>query len=146
MNELEKIRAWDWLKKGISKIYDLKTRQMYYKAFLARAIGDYGFNPENPAYGQKNNVYVDLDDWGKGFVEDITDSITFGFNVRKHKQEQEFIFLRRNLRQMVRNFEELSSVPEDVINWSLQKQYITELINECEDTIDLADSVINKGE
>lgn len=88
MNEFEKIRAWNALKNEISKIYDYKTRVVYYKALLARACAEWGFNPEKPGQPIQNES-VELDDWEKEFVEDIKDTIVFEIDVRKDKREKE---------------------------------------------------------
>lgn len=141
MKELEKIRAWHALKDQIGKIYDYKTRSVYYKAFLARATNEWGFNPEKPGQPIQNES-VELDDWEKEFVEDIKDSITFGFNVRKHKQNREFVEARRNMRDFVRKGGFLNDIPEDIRKPCIVETYIQELLFEADEILELADSVI----
>lgn len=113
MNEFEKIRAWNALKDQISKIYDYKTRGVYYKAFLARACSEWGFNPENPGQ-QVPTQSFELDDWEKEFIEDINDTNTFGVDVRKEKREKEIKEAHARMMQFVEQNGKLSDIPDNV--------------------------------
>lgn len=143
MNELEKIRVWHALKDQIGKIYDYKTRSVYYKAFLARACSQWGFNPEKPGQPIQNES-VELDDWEKEFVEDIKDSITFGFNVRKQKQNREFIETRRNMREFIQQGGTLKDIPENIKSKNIVDIYVKELLFEGAEILELTDFVLNK--
>lgn len=143
MNELEKLRAWKQLKEMVAKIYDPKTRQMYYRALLARATNEWGFNPEKPSDTKPNFEYLELDDWEKEFVEDIKDSITFGFNVRKQKQNREYIETRKNMREFIRKGGTLKDIPDDIRTPHIVNIYMKELLFEGDEILELADSVLN---
>lgn len=122
MNELEKIRAWNQLKTTLRGIVDYQTRQTYYKALLARAVNEWGFNPENPGQ-QTPTENVGLDDWEKEFVEDINDMVVFGIDVRKEKREQE---KRLNLGQMKMFIEHggsLKDIPDHIRTPNVQNLY-----------------------
>lgn len=142
MNELEKLRAWKQLKEMVAKIYDPKTRQMYYRALLARATNEWGFNPERPSDTKPNFEYLELDDWEKKFVEDINDSITFGFNVRKINQSQEFVEARRNMKDFISKGGMLKDIPDEIRTPDIVKIYVQELLNEGEDLLEMADLVL----
>ena len=142
MNELEKLRAWKQLKELVARIYDPKTRQMYYRALLARATNEWGFNPEKPSDTNLNFEYLELDDWEKEFVEDIKDSITFGFNVRKQKQSREYIETRRNMRDFIRKGGMLKDIPDDLKTPEIINIYIKEILFECDEVLELVDSVL----
>ena len=142
MNELEKLRAWKQLKEMVAKIYDQKTRQMYYRALLARATNEWGFNPERPSDTKPNFEYLELDDWEKKFVEDINDSITFGFNVRKINQSQEFVEARRNMKDFISKGGMLKDIPDEIRTPDIVKIYVQELLNEGEDLLEMADLVL----
>lgn len=144
MNELEKLRAWQQLKTMIAKIYDPKTRQMYYRALLARATNEWGFNPEKPSDTNLNFEYLELDDWEKEFVEDIKDSITFGFNVRKQKQNREFVETRRNMREFIQQGGTLKDIPENIKSKNIVDIYVKELLFEGTEILELTDFVLNK--
>lgn len=122
MNEFEKIRAWNSLKEQISKIYDPKTRNVYYKALLARACAEWGFNPERPGQPIQNEP-VELDDWEKEFVEDINDTIIFGIDVRKDKREQTKKEAKRRMLQFVEQGGKLSDIPDDIRTDTIKKLY-----------------------
>lgn len=141
MNEFEKIRTWNALKEMLRKIHDYKTRNIYYKALLARACAEWGFNPEKPGQ-QVPTQNIKLDDWEKEFVEDINDSITFGFNVRKQKQSRMFVETRRNMRDFVRHGGTLKDIPDDIRTPFIVDLYVQELIFNGEELLELADSVI----
>ena len=144
MNELEKIRSWNTLKESISKIYDIPTKRSYYKALLARAIQEWNFNPENPGFTPKEAIVPELDDWEKEFVQDITDSQTFGFNVRKLKQNQEFIQARRNMRNFINHGGTLKDIPEDIRTPHITNLYVTELLYAGDELFELADDLIKR--
>lgn len=122
MKELEKIRAWHALKDQIGKIYDYKTRSVYYKAFLARACSQWGFNPEKPGQPIQNEP-VELDDWEKEFVEDINDIIIFGIDVRKDKHEKEKKEAHARMLQFVEQDGKLSDIPDDIRTDTIIKLY-----------------------
>lgn len=142
MNELEKLRAWKQLKEMVAKIHDQKTRQMYYQALLARATNEWGFNPEKPGDKKPNFEYLELDDWEKEFVEDINDSITFGFNVRKQKQNTEFLEMRRNLRYFITHGGKLADIPEDIRTPYIVKAYFKEFLFEIQETLESLEYII----
>ena len=110
MNELEKIRIWNTIKDKIKVIYDIKTRQIYYRAMLARAINEWGFNPENPS--AKVDSVIELDDWEKDFVADIHDSIVFGIDVRKEARAREKQEALANMRGYIRKGGSLVELPD----------------------------------
>lgn len=145
MNELEKLRVWKQLKDMVAKIYDLDTRRMYYRALLVRATNEWGFNPEKPSDTNPNFEYIELDDWEKEFVEDIKDSIIFGFNVRGLKSLKTDSECRKSMIQFIHEGGTLSDIPEnfrcpaiDTIYRECFQRHHNELLN-------LADYVINKG-
>ena len=145
MNELEKLRAWKQLKEMLSKIYDPDTRHMYYRALLVRATSDWGFNPDKPTDAITTPDSIELNDWEKEFVEDIKDSIVFGFNVRAEKSRQTDSDCYASMMRFVRDGGALKDIPEN-----LRCETIDTLYRECRDRyhqefMDLADYVINKN-
>lgn len=124
MNELEKIKTWEYLKTEISKIYDPKTRSLYYRAFLSRCIDEWGFNPENPASGQKNTPIVD--DWEQDFAQDIQDTISYGIDTREEKRKKTLDETCACMQQFVNDGHTLSDIPEE-----LRTPFITDLYLKC---------------
>ena len=124
MNELEKIKTWEHLKTEISKIYDTKTRSLYYRAFLSRCIDEWGFNPENPTSTQKNTVI--FDDWEQDFVQDIQDTISYGFDTREEKRKKTLDETCACMQQFVNDGHTLSDIPEE-----LRTPFITDLYLKC---------------
>lgn len=124
MNELEKIKVWEQLKSEINKIYDQKTRSLYYRALLARFVNEYGFNPENPVCGQKNTVNVDS--WEKEFIGDIQDTISYGLDVREEKRKKTLDETCAYMQQFVNDGHTLSDIPEE-----LRTPFITDLYLKC---------------
>lgn len=120
MKELELIRTWNTLKEHLSKITDIKAKQMYYKAFLVRAINEWGFNPERPAATMSN---IELTDWEQEFVEDIHDAISFGVDTRAWKREQTDADCRASMMQFVRDGGTLNDIPEYIRCESIDQIY-----------------------
>lgn len=124
MNELGKIKTWEHLKTEISKIYDPKTRSLYYRAFLSRCIDEWGFNPENPTSTQKNTVI--FDEWEQDFAQDIQDTISYGFDTREEKRKKTLDEACACMRQFVNDGHTLSDIPEE-----LRTPFITDLYLKC---------------
>lgn len=141
MNELEKIRVWNTLKQEIHKIYDYDTRMMYYKAFLARAYNEWGFNPEKPGCLPPTES-IELDDWEKEFVEDINDTIIFGIDVRKEKRQKELELCHKNMREFIQKGNTITDIPSDLLSRDIIKIYVQELLHEGDELLELADSVL----
>ena len=142
MNEFEKIRAWNALKNELSKIHDYKTRGVYYKALLARACAEWGFNPEKPGQ-QIQPETVELNEWEKELVEDIHDSIVFGIDVRAEKRQKTDLECKTQMLSFCREGGRWQDIPEQIRCESLKKMY-----NECcnkdhDELMQLADYVIN---
>ena len=140
MKELELIRTWNTLKEHLAKITDVKTKQMYYKAFLVRAINEWGFNPEKPNTTVSN---IELTDWEKEFVEDIHDAISFGIDTRADKRLQTDAECRASMMQFVRDGGTLNDIPEYIRCESIDNMY-----RECRDKyhqemMELADYGVN---
>ena len=141
MNELEKIRAWNALKDQIGKIYDYKTKSVYYKALLARACSEWGFNPEKPGDTPQAEL-VALDDWEKEFVEDINDTIVFGIDVRKDKREKEQKETHVRMLQFVEYGGKLSDIPDDIRTDTIKKLYYECLLEHGDNIIAEADRLL----
>lgn len=120
MNELERIRTWSTLKEHLSKFTDIKAKQMYYKAFLVRAINEWGFNPEKPGTTISN---IELTDWEKEFVEDIHDAISFCIDTRVGKREQTDADCRASMMKFVRDGGTMTDIPEHIRCESIDKIY-----------------------
>lgn len=124
MNELGKIKTWEHIKTEISKIYDPKTRSLYYRAFLSRCIDEWGFNPENPTSTQKNTVI--FDEWEQDFAQDIQDTISYGIDTREDKRKKTLDETCAYMRQFVNDGHTLSDIPEE-----LRTPFITDLYLKC---------------
>lgn len=144
MNELEKIKAWEYLKTEIAKIHDPKTRSLYYRAFLSRCIDEWGFNPENPTSSQKNTVSVD--DWEKDFVQDIQDTISYGIDTREEKRKKTLDETIASMRQFVSLGGKLPDIPDDIRTPYIEKLYTDALLRECDEWCQAADFLIQNGE
>lgn len=131
MNELEKIRTWNNLKGSINKIYDYNTRKTYYKALLARAIQEWGFNPENPT---DDSVAPELDDWEKEFVEDINDFKMFGIDTRTEKRQNTHKEALARMKDFILHGGKFKDIPENI---QVSNLYIEALVgigdNICEE-------------
>lgn len=143
MNELEKIRAWNALKDQIAKIYDYKTRGIYYKALLAHACSEWGFNPENPGQ-QPQTESVELDDWEQEFVEDIQDTVIFGIDVRKEKRENMEKVALGQMKLFIETGGKLSDIPEQIRTKSIQRLYWSALFNIGQNLRQAADDLLIK--
>ena len=144
MSELEKIKVWEQLKSEINKIYDQKTRSLYYRALLARFVNEYGFNPENPVNGQKNTVNVDS--WEKEFIGDIQDTISYGLDVREEKRHKTIDETRKNMREYVRTGNSLADIPEDIRTPYIQRLYFEELFKIGDELCQAADDLMENND
>lgn len=142
MKEFEKIRAWNALKEMTGKIYDYKTKCMYYKALLARACFEWGFNPEKPEQPVKNES-VELNEWEKELIEDIHDSIVFGIDVRAKKRQKTDSKCYANMLDFVHKGGMWHDIPEHIRCESLKKMYNMCCNKEHAELMQLADYAIN---
>ena len=136
MNELEKVRIWNDLKDKLKLIYDNKTRQMYYKALLVRAINNWGFNPDKPA-DQVNEV--ELDDWEQEFVESINDFKMFGIDTRKEKRAQTHKEALNRMKNFIINGGQRADIPEDI---KVDSLYFEALFSVGDDILNEADNLL----
>lgn len=140
MNEIEKIKIWEHLKTEIGKIYDQNTRSLYYRAFLARCIDEWGFNPENPASGQKKTFIAD--DWEKDFIEDIKDSVSYDVDVREEKRQETLDETKKNIKNMLRKGYTFSDIPEEIQTPYIRKLYLDELFSIGKELAQCADDLM----
>lgn len=136
MNELEKVRIWNDLKEKLKLIYDNKTRQMYYKALLVRAINNWGFNPDKPA-DQVNET--ELDDWEQEFVESINDFKMFGIDTRKEKKEQTHKEALNRMKNFIIKGGQRADIPQDI---KVDSLYFEALFSIGDDILNEADSLL----
>ena len=136
MNELEKVRIWNDLKEKLKLIYDNKTRQMYYKALLVRAINNWGFNPDKPA-DQVNET--ELDDWEQEFVESINDFKMFGIDTRKEKKEQTHKEALNRMKNFIIKGGQRADIPEDI---KVDSLYFEALFSLGDDILNEADNLL----
>lgn len=138
MKELEKIRNWNQIKESISKIQDTKTRQMYYKALLARATEEWGFNPEKPG---AQNESVKLEDWEQEILENIQDYSTFGIDTGKERREKTHKEALTRMKDFISKGGKLEEIPE---NCKVTGLYIEGLLSIANDLFETVDS-LTKG-
>ena len=136
MNELEKVRILNDLKEKLKLIYDNKTRQMYYKALLVRAINNWGFNPDKPA-DQVNET--ELDDWEQEFVESINDFKMFGIDTRKEKREQTHKEALNRMKNFIIKGGLRADIPEDI---KVDSLYFEALFSLGDDILNEADNLL----
>lgn len=136
MNELEKVRIWNDLKEKLKLIYDNKTRQMYYKALLVRAINNWGFNPDKPA-DQVNEI--ELDDWEQEFLESINDFKMFGIDTRKEKREQTHKEALSRMKNFIIKGGRAADIPQDI---KVDSLYFEALFSMGDDILNEADSLL----
>lgn len=128
MNELNKIKAWNTLKQYLAKMTDKNAYKLYYNALLARAINTYGFNPENPASGQKNDISVDIADWEQDLLQDVKDSITYGIDTFADKRVENDRKCRAQMIEFISEGGTWYEIPSSIRSDSLYKLY-----RECQD-------------
>ncbi len=122
MIEMEKIRLWEHLKKDfISKIKDDKTKKLYYKTLLLKAIQEFGFNPEKCIMPKNNQIQ--LDDWEKEFVEDIKKAQIYEIDTRVEKRKQTEKEAVARMRDFISKGGSLKDIPEDIRTETIEKLY-----------------------
>lgn len=146
MNELEKIRTWEYLKEQIKAVYDIPTRNLYYKALLVRAMNEWGFNPDRPTESMPTEQTPELNDWEKGFVEDINDSIMFGFDTRVKKREQEYRWHIAEMKLFIEEGGTLKDIPDSIRTPGVKKLYFDTLFRIGDELSECADYFINCNE
>ena len=140
MNEIEKIKIWENIKTEIAKIHDQKTRSIYYRGLLARAMNTWGFNPEKPTHGQKNSVIVD--DWEKEYLEDLQESISYGLDTREEKRKKTLDETRKNMRNFVRAGNKLEDIPKEIRTKHICNLYFEELFKIGSDLAQCVDDLM----
>lgn len=141
MNELEKIKIWESLKKQINKIQDPKTHQMYFKALLVRFVNSYGFNPENATVGQINDNTVEFDDWEKGLLDDIECYNKFGIDMGKERRKSEEREFCNNMRLFVMHGGQFSDIPENIQSSHVLHAYVDAILAEGRDIDAMIDNL-----
>lgn len=122
MNELEKIKLWEYLKKNfIANIKDEKTRILYYKTLLIKAIQEFGFNPEKCIVSKKQEIK--LDDWEKEFIEDIQKQKIYEIDTRKEKREQTNKEAKSRMKNFIYKGGNLCDIPEEIRTETIKKLY-----------------------
>ena len=122
MNYLEAVKGWKWLMEQIQKIPE-PARKTYHDALLARALAEWGFNPENPAKKiQVPFTEEDLADWQREFLRVLRESDTYGFLVESAIKE-----FKQNMYEFVREGGSLSDIPRDMRSAYVIDAYFTAL-------------------
>lgn len=140
MNNLQKLRLWEHLKKDfLQNIKDTNTRKLYYKTLLIKATKEFGFNPENGNIQTQGNP--ELTDWEKEFAQDIQDTISYGFDVREEKRKKTLDETRACMQHFISHGGRLSDIPDDILTPDIRELYYRELFRNGDDLARAADDL-----
>lgn len=143
MIELEKIRLWEHLKKDfISKIKDEKTRKLYYKTLLIKAIQEFGFNPEKCIIPKNNEIQ--LDDWEKEFVKDIKKAQIYEIDTRIEKRKKTEKEAEARMKDFILKDGDLKDIPEEIRTDTIEKLYYDCFFKLCDETLQEVDNFLKK--
>jgi len=145
MNNLQKLRLWEHLKKDfLQNIKDTNTRKLYYKTLLIKATKEFGFNPENGNIQTQGNP--ELTDWENDFVQDIQDTISYGLDVREDKRKEQEKQTRQNMREFILSGGELKDIPDDIRTHRIIDIYLDEMFKIGDNLAKCADDLIKRAQ
>ena len=146
MNEYKKLQVWDFIKQNLAKITDWKARKNIHDTLLLKAKNEWGFNPENVSEHVEPDPECFFADWEKEFVQDIHDSIIFGFDVGAEKRAQENKRALSKMKNYIVQGGTYETLPENLQNKTIRKLYLDALLSIADDNISIADDFIKRTE
>lgn len=117
-------QAWKFLKEQTARVRDPILRNVMIAEFRKRALNEWGFDPETTNISTDSDV--SLTDWEQDFVQDIQDTISYGFDTREEKREKTLDETCACMQQFVNDGHTLSDIPEE-----LRTPFITDLYLKC---------------
>ena len=117
-------QAWKFLKEQTAKVRDPILRNVMIAEFRKRALNEWGFDPETTNISSGSDV--SLTDWEQDFVQDIQDTISYGFDTREENRQKTLDETCAYMRQFVNDGHTLSDIPEE-----LRTPFITDLYLKC---------------
>lgn len=117
-------QAWKFLKEQTAKVHDPILRNVMIAEFRKRALNEWGFDPETTNISTDSDV--SLTDWEQDFMQDIQDTISYGFDTREEKREKTLDETCACMQQFVNDGHTLSDIPEE-----LKTPFITDLYLKC---------------
>lgn len=126
MNNLQKLRLWEHLKKDfLQNIKDNNTRKLYYKTLLIKATKEFGFNPENGDIQPQDNP--ELTDWEQDLLEDIKTFKDYDIDVRGEKRKETDESFRKAMREYVALGNTYEDIPDDIKCETIRQAYYEEV-------------------
>lgn len=114
MDYMGKLKVWNAVKEAINKIYDPKTKKLYYKTLLLKAIDEWGFNPENPTK-IKQSTEIKLEKWEQEVLDRIKAAQEYGIDIRTAEEKKNLdIGFRVEMLKFVKEGGKLSDLPENL--------------------------------
>lgn len=117
-------QAWKFLKEQTARVRDPILRNVMIAEFRKRALNEWGFDPETTNISTDSDV--SLTDWEQDFMQDIQDTISYGFDTREEKRKKTLDEACACMRQFVNDGHTLSDIPEE-----LRTPFITDLYLKC---------------
>lgn len=117
-------QAWKFLKEQTARVRDPILRNVMIAEFRKRALNEWGFDPETTNISTDSDV--SLTDWEQDFVQDIQDTISYGFDTREEKRKKILDETCACMQQFVNDGHTLSDIPEE-----LRTPFITDLYLKC---------------
>lgn len=121
MDYLDKLKAWKWLMDEVKKIPD-PDRKIYHDALVAKAIDEWGFNPDRVGSKKPQTEKIELEPWQEEFLNVLKDSDTYGFLVKSSKKE-----FKQSMYEFVREGGRLADIPKDMRTAYIMDEYFMAL-------------------
>ena len=142
MTTLDQVKAWNNLNTELNKIPDRNLRIAMREDLRRRALKDWGWVPGETI---ATTAEPELDDWEKEFLMDIKDTIEFGVDARKDK-EDETVAARAAMLFFVRTGGELNQIPQDIRSPYIEQLYYEMLRGIGRESLEQADIVIGNSQ
>lgn len=108
----QQVMAWKWLKDQMKHIQDPTLKNAMWAEFKKRAFEEWGYNPDSGFVKlKKGTVEDELTDWEKELVEDINDSIKYGFDTFAEKREKTSQEAKARMNYFIEKGGSLSDLP-----------------------------------
>lgn len=119
---VEQAKSWKFLKENISKIKDRTLQNVMMAEFRKRAVRDWGYNPDSK-YGVAKETKLELDDWEKEFLRDITESKQYQVDTRVAKRKETAKEAQSRMLDFISHGGCLQDIPEEIRTDTIVKLY-----------------------
>lgn len=115
------VQAWKFLHQSVDKVSDPILRNAMMAEFRRHALAEWGYCPGDGTIS--TNTEVQLDAWEKEFVQDITDSNSYGIDTRAEKRAATMRESKAWMRHFIEQNGKLLDIPDNIRTPAIEALY-----------------------